>query len=301
MPSAFVLPSAGFDVALWSPAPAACHSMTERRSPELAPVVTRDVVRAVAIAAIGVNVALSLIDVWRNAFLIIKPPGALGAAALAASLAIPLHIRHVLYGLRGERPPAGIWTLAALAVVNAVALAFVGQGWTFQLASLVVSILIVLPGAWAVPLAAMVVVSPLFLLGTQWYSVEPRLGGMYLMFAITWRAATQYVPLRLMAAIRAIDAASGELEIRAVVQARVRIDAELRTGVARALESIIARGDKAAMAITGDHARATGELRRLTGESRTALADARRLVARYRGSSSRAEVNTVLREWERQT
>src|SRR5690349_5149531 len=152
MPSAFVLPSAGFDVALWSPAPAACDSMTERRSPELAPVVTRDVVRAVAIATIGVNVALSLIDVWRNAFLIIKPPGALGAAALAASLAIPLHIRHVLYGLRGERPPAGIWTLAALAVVNAVALAFVGQGWTFQLASLVVSILIVLPGAWAVPL-----------------------------------------------------------------------------------------------------------------------------------------------------
>jgi signal transduction histidine kinase len=289
------------DVPLWSLAPAReARSMTERRSSELAPVVTRDVVRAVAIAAIGVNVALSLIDVWRNAFLVMAPPGALGTAAIAATVAIPLHIRHVVYGLRGERPPAGMWTLAALAIVNALALHFVGQGWTFQLASLVVSILIVLPSVWAVPLAAVVVVSPLFLLGTQWYSVEPRLPGMYLVFAITWRAATQYVPLRLMAAIRALDAASGELEIRAVVQARVRIDAELRAGVARALESIIVRGDKAGAAAAVDPTRAAAELQRLTGESRTALADARRLVARYRGSSSRAEVNAVLREWEQQ-
>jgi len=301
MPSAFVLRGAALEVPVWSFAPTQCRSMTEPRPSELAPIVTRDVVRAVAVAAIGVNVALSLIDVWRNAFLIVKPPGALGASMVAATLAIPLHIRHVLYGLRGERPPAGGWTLAALAIVNALALYFVGQGWTFQLASLVVSILIVLPGAWAVPLAAVVMASPLFLIGTQWYSVEPRLAGIYLMFAVTWRAATQFVPLRLMAAIRALDAASGELEVRAVVRTRVGIDAELRAGVARALESIIARGDAVGAIVSVDTTRATAELRRLTGESRTALADARRLVARYRGTSSRAEVNAVLREWEQQT
>lgn len=275
-----------------------CRAMSESTARELAPVVTREFVRAFVIAAIGVNIALSLIDVVRIAFLKTAPHGGLAAAALAASVAIPLHIRHVLFGLRGERPPAGAWTLAALFLVNAIAFPFVGQGWTFQFASLVVSILIVVPGVWAIILAGAIVLSPLLLLGTDWYGVDPRLGGFYLMFAITWRSATQFVPLRLMAAIRALDAANGELGVRAVVRARVRIDAELRTGVARALESIITRGEAVKIIANADPKRVVADLRRLTGESRTALADARRLVARYRGSSSRAEVNAVLREWE---
>jgi two-component system sensor histidine kinase DesK len=277
-----------------------CRAMSESTSRELAPVVTREFVRAFVIAAIGVNIALSLIDVWRIEFLKTAPPGGLAAAAIAAAIAIPLHIRHVLFGLRGERPPAGVWTLAALFIVNAVAFPFVGQGWTCQFASLVVSVLVFVPGAWAIVLAGAIVLSPLLLLGTDWYGVEPRIGGFYLVFAITWRAATQFVPLRLMAAIRALDAANGELGVRAVVQARVRIDAELRTGVARALESIIARGEAVRVTANADPKRVVVDLRRLTGESRTALADARRLVARYRGSSSRAEVNAVLREWEQE-
>lgn len=295
-----VFDGAAPEVPLWPLARGEYWAMTERATRELAPAITRDVTRVFAAAAIGVNIALSLIDVWRIAYLTMAPADALGAAALAATFAIPLHLRHVLFGLRGERPRAGGLTLAALAIVNATALQFVGAAWIFQFASLAVSILIVVPGVWAVVLAGAVMASPLFVVGTQWHAATPSLGGMYLMFAVTWRAATQFVPLRLMAAIRALDAASGELQVRAVLQARVRIDAELRTSVARALETIIARGESARTTAGVDPSRAIPELRRLTRESRTALTDTRRLVARYRGSSSRAEVTAVLREWEQQ-
>jgi signal transduction histidine kinase len=271
---------------------AARRAERKSRVLELAPTLTRDVVRRVAAGAIGVNIALSLIDVWRVAYYP-SPRPPVGAAALAALVTIPLHIRHVLYGLRGERPPAGIWTLAALAIVNAIATAVVGSAWIFQYASLAVSILIVVPGVLGTALAVAVLVSPLLLVGTQWYGGGLVYPGFYLTFAMTWRAATQFVPLRLLAAIRALDTAGRELEARAVVQTRVRIDGELRTGVAGALQQIVARGEVARAAAERDPAHATVELRELVGDSRRALTQARRVVAGYRRASVRAELDAA--------
>ena len=276
----------------WREPVAAERSEREARAPEFAPTLTRDVVRAFAASAIGVNIALSLIDVWRLVYVPV-PPEAFRAAVVAATLAIPLHIRHVIFGLRGERPPAGIWTLAALAIVNAVAFVFVGQPWIFQFASLAVSILIIVPGTMGLILASAVVLSPLVLVGTQWHAALPNYAGVYLAFAITWRTATQFVPLRLMAAIRALDVAGSELETRAVVQARVRIDGELRAGVASALQQIVARGDAAREAVDTDLPRAKAELRQLVYDSRRALSQARRVVAGYRNSSVRAELDAA--------
>ena len=264
----------------------------EPGAPELAPTLTRDVVRGLGASAIGVNIALAAIDVWRLAYMPAMP-GAIRAAIIAAAIAIPLHIRHLIYGLRGERPPFGAWTLAMLTVVNAVAVQLVGPAWIFQFASLAVSILIVVPGVIGVVLAAAVVVSPMVLHDAQWFAPPLSLAGIYLTFAITWRAATQFVPLRLMAAIRALDLAGRELESRAVVQARVRIDAELRDGVAMALDSIVARGEVARRNAEIDTARATAELRDLVSDSRRALTSARRVVAGYRGSSVRAELDAA--------
>ena len=287
---------------LWGMALAAPHGMTAppsvtgrrpARVPELAPTLTRDVVRAVAASAIGVNIALSLIDVWRLAYVPV-PPGAIRSALLAAAIAIPLHVRHIIYGLRGERPPAGAWTLAALAIVNVVAVNLVGDAWIFQFASLVVSVLVVVPGVWAMLLAAGVALSPLVLVGTQWYAGDVIYPGAYLTFAIIWRATTQFVPLRLMAAIRALDAASRELEARAVVQARVRIDGDLRSGVTDALQQIVARGDVARATAESDPRHATAELRELVNDSRRALTQARRVVAGYRRASVRAELDAAV-------
>jgi len=260
--------------------------------PDLAPTLTRDVVRVFAASAIGVNIALSVIDVWRLAYLPVAP-GGVRAAIAAAAIAIPLHIRHVVYGLRGERPPFGAFTLMVLAIVNAVAWRVVGPAWIFQFASLAVSILIVVPGVAALVLAAVVVLSPLVLQGPQWFAIAPNLAGIYLAFSIAWRSTTQFVPLRLMAAIRALDLAGRELESRAVVQTRVRIDAELRDGVASALEQIVARGEAARRAAAAEPARAATELRELVGDSRRALTNARRVVAGYRGSSVRAELDAA--------
>ena len=260
--------------------------------PDLAPTLTRDVARAFAASAIGVNIALSVIDVWRLVYLPVAP-GAVRAAIIAAAIAIPLHIRHVIYGLRGERPPFGAFTLAVLAVVNAVAWRVAGPGWIFQFASLAVSILIVVPGSAGLGLAAAVVLSPLVLQGPQWFATAPNIAGIYLAFSIAWRSTTQFVPLRLMAAIRALDLAGRELESRAVVQTRVRIDAELRDGVASALEQIVARGEAARRAAGAEPARATADLRELVGDSRRALTNARRVVAGYRGSSVRAELDAA--------
>jgi len=264
----------------------------EARVPELAPTLTREVVRAFAASAIGVNIALSIIDVWRLAYLPVVP-AAIRAAIIAAAIAIPLHIRHLIYGLRGERPRFGAWTLAALAAVNIVALPLVGPAWIYQFASLAVSILIIVPGIAGVLLATVVVLSPLVLKDANWFAPPLTLGGIYLMFSITWRATTQFVPLRLMATIRALDLAGRELESRAVVQARVRIDAELQDGVASALENIVARGEIARREAQRDFARATAELRELVTDSRRTLTNARRVVAGYRGSSVRAELDAA--------
>jgi hypothetical protein len=261
-------------------------------APEVAPTLTRDVVRAFAVSAIGLNIALSLIDVWRLAYIDVSA-NAIRAAAIALAIAMPLHIRHLIFGLRGQRPPAGLWTLAALAVVNGIAFSIVGEAWVFQFASLAVSVLIVIPNVFGIALAGGVFVSPLILIGTQWYGPLPPYAGFYLAFAILWRATTQFIPLRLLSIIRALDTAGSELEARAVVQARVRIDGELRTGLTGALQQIVARGDVARAAAARDPSRASAELRELDNDSRRALTQARRVVAGYRGASVRAELDAA--------
>jgi two-component system sensor histidine kinase DesK len=268
------------------------NSTIDRTKPELAPTLTAEVVRTVAALAIGVNIALSLIDAWRTMNVPVEPHARM-AAALGVAIAIPLHIRHVIYGLRGLRPPGGVWTLALLAIVHAVTFSFVGALWVFQFSGLAVSVLIIVPGAAGLALAAAVALSPLTLVDPYWFAPTPHLGGIYLAFSITWRATTQFVPLRLLAAIRALEMAGRELESRAVVQARVRIDAELQDGVAGALEKIVARGDAIRRTIQNDQAAAIAELGVLVNESRRTLTSARRVVAGYRGSSVRAELDAA--------
>jgi signal transduction histidine kinase len=262
------------------------------RTPDLAPTLTPEVVRTVAALAIGMNVALSLIDAWRTRYLPVEPyvPR---AAALAIAIAIPLHIRHVIYGLRGLRPPGGVWTLAVLAIVHAIGFSVVGTPWIFQLAGLAVSVLIVVSGIAGLVLAATVALSPLLLVNQNWFAPPLHPGGFYLVFSITWRATTQFVPLMLLAAIRALEIAGRELESRAVVQARVRIDAELQEGVAGALHKIVARGDAVRHSASADPERAIAELGTLVADSRRALTHARRVVAGYRGSSVRAELDAA--------
>jgi hypothetical protein len=257
-------------------------------------VATAAVTRRVAMIAIAITLSLSLVDVTELA-IFVPTPHAIAVAILGVVVTIPLHVRHLVYGVRDERPPAGAWTLTILAIGTFVGAVQGGEAWIRELAPLAVSILIVVPGAWAFLLAAGVTLSPLWLFNTHWFSTpDHQLSGIYCCVAIAWRTVTQFIPLRLLACLRALDAASAELEGRAVVQARVRIDHELRESVRPTLQQIVAHGTYAQSIVATDSDAAASDLRQLVHTSRRGLADARRIVSGYRTSSARRERNNAL-------
>src|SRR5262245_17083062 len=201
-------------------------------------------VRFAAAGAIAANASFPLIELWKIGA---GDFGNLQYAALATAATMALHLRHVVLGLREERLRAGKWTLAALAAVNIAAAMVVGRLWGLQLASLAVSILIVVRGPAALVLVGAVALAPLILIQIElpsWQDSDITLGlpGAYLMLAIIWRTATLYVPVRLVTTIRQIEATRRELESRAVHQTRSRIEGELRDSLGRALERIISEG-----------------------------------------------------------
>jgi len=261
--------------------------------------VTRDVVRVVATLAVAIALVLCVSDVWTLAY-----DGARWWArmtwtdvcviVLCAILSFALHIRHVFYyAVRGERPPATAWTLSALVVAIAVGVWFGGPAWTRELALLAVSILIIVPMRWALPAVAIVVLTPLIVVGTGWYSAAGQLPGSYFALAIAWRTVTQFVPLRLLAVVRALDAATQELEARACVSARARIETEVRRRLGPTLRQIVMRGEASRAAVEANPRRALAELRKLVAESRRGLAEARRVAASYRSWSLRAAIDAA--------
>jgi len=276
------------------PARPVVNENTDHRSVpaiELAPVATSDIVRLIARVLIALTVVLSVIDVWQLDFI---GTGDLRAGLLAAAVTIPLHIRHLMYGVRGERPPAGAWTLAIMAIATFAGTFMGGTVFSREFAPLAVSIFIVVPGAWAFVLAGALMTSSIVIAGPFWYAtIATPLPGFYVMFVIIWRTTTQIVPLRLLAVLRALDSANQGLELRAVVQASLRIDSELRRGVGVVLQRILARAETARDMAKTDPTRAIVELRQLACESRGGLAEARRVVAGYRVSSVRAELDAA--------
>jgi hypothetical protein len=147
---------------------------------------------------------------------------------------------------------------------------------------------------WALPCVAVIVLMPLVVVGTQWYEVDGQLPGIYHALAIAWRTATQFVPLHLLAVLRALDAATQELEARACISARARIEAEVRRRIGPTLRQIVVRGEASRATVETDPSRALAELHRLVGESRRGLAEARRVAASYRSSSLRADLDAVI-------
>jgi two-component system sensor histidine kinase DesK len=213
---------------------------------------------------------------------------------LCTTLTFALHVRHVVYyAMHGERPPAAMWTLAALVVTTAIGVWFGGPVWTKALALLAVSTLIVLPLRWAVPGVVVIFVTPLFVVGTRWYGDAVQLPGVYFVLAIVWRTITQFVPLRLLAVLRALEAATQELEVRACISARARIETEVQRLIGPTLRQIVVRGEASRAAVETHPDRALAELRLLVGESRRGLAEARRVAASYRSSSLRADIDAA--------
>ncbi len=204
-------------------------------------------VRVAALAVVTLNAVLAAIELGRLA-LATASAGYAGLALLATVCVLPLHLRHVVYGLRGVRPPYDYWTLTALGIVNMAATAVIGQVWLMNFALFAVSALIVLPARWAVPAFALIGLSTGPLAGPS-----DEFSGSYLIFSVAWRSITLFSLVWLVAAYRQLAAARREFRDQAVVRDRLRIQSKLRRGLGRALESIVARSSRASAAAGSRH------------------------------------------------
>jgi signal transduction histidine kinase len=257
---------------------------------------TPGILQLATAGAIAANGLLPLIELWRVA--VAADNASVRYAALATAATIALHLRHVVFGLRNERPPAGVWTLSVLAIVDVAATVFVGRMGAMQFASLAVSVLIVVRSPAAPLIVAAITLAPLLLAQTlrSWQVSIDSIAGLpewYLVLAIAWRTVTLYVPVQLVAMIRQLERARRLLESKAVIETRSRIEGDLRDGLELALQHIIADGESARRAAARDPGRASAELQALVKDSRRALSDARRIAAGYRTASLRAELDAA--------
>src|SRR3954471_20810989 len=115
--------------------------------------------RLAARFVLAISVVLALVEIGRGA--LVDSTADVAVAGVAPALFLPLHLNHLRYGLRGERPPRSGPTLAAMAVVHAIALIVIGPTWSFMLATLATSALVVLtPGRAALVLLACMTAPP---------------------------------------------------------------------------------------------------------------------------------------------
>jgi two-component system, NarL family, sensor histidine kinase DesK len=212
-------------------------------------------------------------------------------AFVATACYLPLHLYHVYWAARGERPPAGGWTLAALTVIVTAALPFSGNYWLPVYAVVAVSAVLVLTRPWSL-LAAAVVVAAQAPLALAVNSPEGD-AVSYFPFTVWWRATALFVPIWLLGAIRQLEETRRSLAEEAVARERLRLDDELRRTVGAALDSIAARGQRASTLPDEEPTVLASEVRELVDDSRRALAEARQLISRYQRPPLTAELEAA--------
>lgn len=212
-----------------------------------------------------------------------------GVAAAATAGYLPFYVRHVLYGVRGARPPHGALTLAVMSAVVFVATPWVGADWLPTYHVVAVSALFVLRRPWSgVVFAAVVAVQvPIAFAFDSPFPASPS----YYAVTVLWRASSVFVPIWLAGAVLQLSATRRELAEQAIVRERLRIDVQLRETVAPALSAIVRRGETAGGLLGRDTA--ADELNVLVDDSRRALADARLLMSSYQPLSARRELDTA--------
>jgi two-component system sensor histidine kinase DesK len=246
-------------------------------------------IRLAIAGAVALSIAWPLIDLARIAFEW-APVGGKGMQALVATACyLPLHIRHVLYGVRGSRPGGTGWTLPAMAAVIIGAVPVIGVGWLPTLSTLAVSVLILVRVPWSLAICAGLVAAPIplaIVFGAPQYGPSWALG-------VAWRTAAVFVVIWLIRAIRELEAARLALAEEAVTRERLRIDDELRRTLGVELEAIAGQAERASDMAGRPPAVIAGELRALAEGSRRTLAEARRMARGYQQVSLRAELDTA--------
>src|SRR3954454_17602458 len=155
--------------------------------------------RLAARFVLTISVVLALVEIGRVA--LIDSTADVAVAVVATALFLPLHLNHLRYGLRGERPPRSGPTLAAMAVVHGVALVVIGPTWSFMLATLATSALVVLTPGWAALVLLACMAAPPVVVAAQ-DTTDTLFGAnsAYLAYSVAFRSIIQFALVWLVAA-----------------------------------------------------------------------------------------------------
>ncbi len=218
-------------------------------------------------------------------------------AVAAAGVFMPLHLWHLSYGLRGERPPHSGPTLAVMAAVHVVALVTIGVSWSFMLAVLATSALVALRPRWSLGVLAACVLAPLLV---TW--AEPGSGvgftssAAYLMYSVLFRAAIQFAMVWLVAAVYQLAASRTALAADAVLNERAQLQLDVRASLERHLVGLrdAARRARAALGTQGV-AQPLIALDGVLTQTNDALEDLRAIVAETRAPRSETAATALVR------
>lgn len=234
------------------------------------------------LVVLGFTVVLALVEAGRIAVLYGGREMVIAAAATAVWL--PLHLWHLQYGLRDERPPRSGVTLAIIAAVQFAALALIGPAWSFMLATLATSALIVLrpPWSWAVLLACVTAPIPAVILDPQ-YTTVWGVNVEYLMVAVAFRACLQFTLVWLVASTRELVASRALVAREAAETEHARLEATMRGLLERSFVELAdqARRARAAVLEPGVSA-ALVALDRVVATASEAAAELRQVLTRVR-------------------
>ena len=251
--------------------------------------------RLTAGAVLVISAALVVVEVWRIGEL--EPIRDLVVAIIASAIFFPLHARHLHYGLRGERPPNSLPTLAVVAAAQLAALLLIGPAWSFMLGALAASALIVLPLRWALVAAVLCALGPV--LAEAAHPGEAAGNGatvQYLIAAVVFRSVLQFALVWLVAATHELTASRAALAAAAAERERARIETEVRRALECRAGAIRTAGAEARAALTGPgRAAVLVALDRVLVLAREALTDVRRIVANARREPSTAAADELAR------
>jgi len=209
-------------------------------------------------------------------------------ALVATALYLPLHLRHVAYGLQGRRPSGALVTLAIMTSVMVVAWLIVGQLWVFMFASLAVSIMCTLPMRVAVAVSGALALSPLL------YDWSPPMGntaysGQYLAITLVFRSTCLFVLVWLVAASSRLQGVQAALAAAAIQEERAQMQEELSHTIGARLVRLAELARRAdGLASTHDTGTESA-VREVITASRATLAHVKGVVDSYQRVAARDE------------
>lgn len=214
-----------------------------------------------------------------------------GIAALIATAAyLPLHLRHIWFASRAQRPPAGGVTFAIMTAIILGAFPFAGLHWVRAFPAIALGAMVILRPPWSRIVAGITLCAALPIglifgdnVAEAWWDAV----------GVPWKTTVLFVLVWLAASVRRLQSSRVALADEAVARERHRIDDELERTLGTALESIVARGQLACARRDLTPAALEAELRALVDGARATLAEARRMIRGYRQVSLRAELEAA--------